>query len=231
MLFAFPLRDDSPKRKPATVTYGIAFACLLVFVWQLGLGRRVIDADLVYGMVPAVLFGFADLPVRVRAIPPALTLVSSLFLHASWLHLAGNMLYLWLFGRGMEAALGPVRFLVFYIVCGIAAGLTQALIDPASKIPMVGASGAIAGLLGGYFVLFPRARITLVIWVVFVVQLVAVPAAALLALWLLFQIVSTALTPAGTPGVAFGAHVGGFVAGAAMMVLFKPRSFRTKRAG
>ncbi len=229
MLLAFPLRDDSPKLKPASVTYGIAFACLLVFVWELGLGRRVADADLVYGMVPAVLFGFAGLPARVHSIPPAATLISSIFLHASWLHLAGNMLYLWLFGRGVEAALGPVRYLILFLVCGVAAGLIQALIDPASRIPMVGASGAIAGVLGSYFVLFPRARITLLIWVFFIVRIIGVPAVYLLALWLLFQIVSAALVPGGTPGVAFGAHVGGFAVGAALMALFRPGAFRPRR--
>ncbi len=221
MLF-LPVSDDSPRRRVPAVTYGLVALCVLVFLWQLDQGARAQQAiALAYGMVPAVLFGEAELPRHLQLVPAWATLVTSMFLHGGWLHLIGNMVYLWLFGRGVEGALGAARYLVFYLLCGIAAGLTQAIIDPASELPMLGASGAIAGTLGGYLVLYPRGNVVLFIWIIILVRFVTVPAVLLLGLWFLMQLVSGLVAAPGEGGVAFWAHVGGFVLGALLVPVFR----------
>jgi membrane associated rhomboid family serine protease len=173
-------------------------------------------------MVPAVLFGHAELPPRLHLVPPWATVFASMFLHGGWLHLIGNMLYLWIFGKGVEFALGPARLIVFYLTCGVAAALTQAFVDPASQVPMIGASGAIAGILGAYLVLNPRGNVVVFFWIIIFVRLVAVPAAILLGIWFLLQLMG-AVSSAGEPGVAVWAHVGGFLTGMALVMVFRRR--------
>jgi membrane associated rhomboid family serine protease len=136
------------------------------------------------------------------------------------------MLYLWLFGRGVEAALGAARFLAFYLVCGTVAALTQALVAPASGVPMIGASGAIAGVLGAYLVLYPSGRVVVLIWIIILVRLIAVPAVILLGLWFLLQLLGAVSAPAGEPGVAVWAHVGGFIAGMGLVCVMRRRGVR-----
>jgi membrane associated rhomboid family serine protease len=170
-------------------------------------------------MVPAVLFGEAELPARLHIVPPWATIFTSMFMHGGWAHLLGNMLYLWLFGRGVETALGAARYLVFYLVCGVAAALTQAIVAPDSTIPMIGASGAIAGVLGAYLVLHPRGNVVVLIWIFVFVRLVTVPAVLLLGIWFALQLFGALAAAANEPGVATWAHVGGFIAGM-MLVLF-----------
>jgi membrane associated rhomboid family serine protease len=221
MLF-LPISDDSPRRRPPIVTVGIITLCTLVFLWQIDLGRQAERAiALALGMVPAVLFGEAELPHRLQLVPPWATLVTSMFLHGGWLHLIGNMIYLWLFGRGVESALGGLRYLVFYLLCGVAAALTQAAMAPASEIPMVGASGAIAGTLGAYLVLYPRGNVVLFVWIFIFVRLVTVPAVLLLGLWFLLQLFGGLAAAPDAGGVAFWAHVGGFMLGALLVPLFR----------
>jgi len=221
-MLILPISDDTPRRRPAVVTYGLVGACVVVFLWQIGQGEQAQRAiAYAYGMVPAVLFGAASLPHQLQLVPPWATLVTSMFLHGGWLHLLGNMIYLWLFGRGVESAFGPLRYLVFYLLCGIAAGLTQGLIDPASRLPMVGASGAIAGTLGAYLVLYPRGNVVVFFWILIFVRLITVPAVILLGLWFLMQLVSGLSATPGEGGVAFWAHVGGFVLGILLAPLFR----------
>ncbi len=172
-------------------------------------------------MVPAVVFGNAELPASLHVVPPAATLITSMFLHGSWLHLLGNMLYLWIFGKGVETALGAPRFLAFYLLCGIAAGLTQALIDPAADVPMIGASGAIAGTLGAYLVLHPRANVHVFVWILIFVRIITLPAVILLGIWFALQLLSALSMDPGEPGVAFWAHVGGFVAGMVLVLAMR----------
>jgi membrane associated rhomboid family serine protease len=223
-MLALPLYDDNLKTGLPAVTAGIIGACAVAFLWQLGLGDTgSADAALSYGMVPAVLFGYAELPASLRAVPPAATLVTSMFLHGGWLHLLGNMLYLWIFGKGVETALGAPRFLLLYLICGVAAALTQALTDPAAEVPMIGASGAIAGTLGAYLVLHPRANVVVFIWILVFVRLVTVPAVILLGIWFGLQLVSALSMDPGEPGVAFWAHVGGFLVGMALVLVMRPR--------
>jgi membrane associated rhomboid family serine protease len=221
MIF-LPLYDDNPRTSVPVVTSALIAACVVVFLWQQSLGPRgEAAADLAYGMVPAVLFGAVELPRRLQHVPPILTLVTSMFLHGGWLHLIGNMLYLWIFGKGVERALGGPRYLVFYLLCGIAAALTQGLTNPLAEVPMIGASGAIAGTLGAYLVLYPRGNIVVFVWILIFVRLVAVPAVILLGLWFLGQLLSALSTDASEPGVAVWAHVGGFVVGVLLVPMFR----------
>jgi membrane associated rhomboid family serine protease len=221
-MLLLPISDDSPRRRVPAMTYGLVGLCTLVFLWQIGQGEAAQQKiALAYGMVPAVLFGEAELPRRLQQLPPWATLITSMFLHGGWLHLIGNMIYLWLFGRGVESALGSLRYLVFYLLCGVAAALTQAIIDPASEIPMLGASGAIAGTLGGYLVLYPRGNVVVFVWIFIFVRLVTVPAVLMLGFWFLLQLLSGLAAAPGEGGVAFWAHVGGFVLGALLLPVFR----------
>ena len=218
----FPISDDNPTRITPVVTWTVIGVCVLVFLWQLSLGAR--DAQLAvysYGLIPARLLGGARLPAELAHVPAELTVVTSMFLHGGWLHLGGNMLYLWIFGDNVEESMGHGRYIVFYLLCGAAAALTQGLISPGSKVPMIGASGAISGVLGAYLLLHPFATVRVLLILIVFITIVHVPALLVLGFWFAAQLFSAAATPAGQPGVAFWAHVGGFVAGMALVPLFK----------
>ena len=175
-----------------------------------------------YAIIPAELLRGQDLPPTIP-IPVWLTILTSMFLHGGLMHLLGNMLYLWIFGDNVEDAMGPIRFLLFYILCGVAAALTQIAIDPGSAIPLIGASGAIAGVLAAYFMLFPHARVLTLIPIFFFLRLISVPAVFLLGVWFLLQVISGAGSLGSGGGVAWFAHIGGFIAGAALVFLFRRR--------
>jgi membrane associated rhomboid family serine protease len=226
----FPIHDDNPTERTPVVTVALIAACILVYFWQASLDAR--EANLAiysFGFIPAVFFDQAQLSPELAVIPSGATVVSSMFLHGGLMHLVGNMLYLWVFGNNVEDAMGHGRFVVFYLLCGTAAALAQALPDPASEIPMVGASGAISGVLGAYLILFPHARVFVLIPLGFVF-LQTIPARWLLIFWFGFQLLSGLLADAAQGGVAFWAHVGGFVAGMALIPFMKDRAFRTRRA-
>ena len=224
MLLAIPFRDDTPAHQPPVVTYGLVAVCTVVFLWQLSLGPSGVERSAVgLGMIPAVLFGAAHLPARLALVAPPVTLVTSMFLHSGWLHLIGNMIYLFVFGKGVESALGSLRFLVFYLLCGIVAALTQALTEPTATLPMVGASGAIAGVLGAYLVLYPFGNVFVFFWIIIIIRIVAVPAILLLGFWFLMQLLS-ASESLGVGGVAVWAHVGGFIAGMILLPFMRQRS-------
>ena len=218
-----PLRDDNPIASTPVVNYTLIGLCVITFVWQLTLGpsggERAVFA---LGVIPSVLLGHAELAPDVGAVPPVISLVTAMFLHGGVLHLAGNMLYLWIFGDNIEDAMGRVRYVAFYLLCGVAAALAQALPNPSSAVPMIGASGAISGVLGAYLMLFPRAHVLVLIPLGFVSQLIRLPAMWVLLLWFVLQLLSNAL--GGDSGVAFSAHIGGFVTGALLVILFKRRS-------
>ncbi|MGZ8436960.1 MAG: rhomboid family intramembrane serine protease [Candidatus Limnocylindrales bacterium] len=214
-----PLRDANPTRRSAIVTLAIVVACCVAFAWELGLGagsgdvalnRLIVD----WGVVPARLttaWGHGDFLSADTA-----TLITSQFLHGGWLHLLGNMLYLWIFGNNVEDRLGRLGFLVFYLAGGVVAALAQVAVDPTSGAPTIGASGAIAATLGAYLVLFPRARVTSLIFLGFFYQLLNIPAVVVLGFWFVLQLVDgfASLGVAQSGGVAFFAHIGGFVLGA-----------------
>jgi membrane associated rhomboid family serine protease len=217
-----PLHDDNPSSSPPIVTVTFIVACVLVFLWQTTLPPQASQAAVFsFGVVPATLLGGAGLPAEIYRVPPWFTVLTSMFLHGGWLHLIGNMLYLWIFGNNIEDAMGHARFIAFYAICGIAAALTQALPDPHSTIPMIGASGAISGVLGAYLLLYPHARVLVLIPLGFFTRLIRLPAVLVLGFWFVLQLVSSMASA--SEGVAFRAHVGGFVAGVALIALFKRR--------
>jgi membrane associated rhomboid family serine protease len=174
-----------------------------------------------------VLFGNAQL--EGQWIPASATIVTSMFLHGSVLHLLGNMLYLWIFGDNVEDRLGRVRFIAFYVACGAVAALGQGVADPRSPVPMIGASGAISGVLGAYLVLYPRARVLVLLPLLLIVTTVRVPAVVVLGIWFAGQLLSSLLAPSGSGGVAFAAHVGGFVAGILAVRVFLRERRRPRR--
>jgi membrane associated rhomboid family serine protease len=215
-----PLHDDNPTERTPFVTIFFIATCVAVFLYQASLpGQPGETFVFTYGAIPSVVFGLASLPDEVPAIPAGLTLLTSMFLHGGWMHLLGNMLYLWIFGNNIEDVMGHAKFVVFYLLCGILAALSHALIDPSSQIPMVGASGAISAVLGAYLLLFPRAHV-----LVFLpgIGMTHVAAGIVLGMWFVTQLVSGGMS-VGAPGggVAFFAHIGGFVAGMALIGLFK----------
>jgi len=222
-----PLRDDNPTTIKPLVTIGFIVLCSLVFLWQLSLGANGFrSAVMSLGVIPATLFGDKNLPPELSLVPPTMTVLTSQFLHGSWMHLIGNMLYLWIFGNNVEDAMGHVRFAIFYLLCGVVAALAQALPNPDSTLPMIGASGAISGVLGAYLLLFPHARVLVLIPLGFYSRLVPLPAMVVLGFWFVLQLISTVLADPRAGGVAFGAHIGGFVAGMVLLPIFKYRHVR-----
>ncbi len=223
-----PLRDDNPIRTRPVVTVALIAVCTLAFLWQLSLsanGQQ--QAAYLFGFIPAVLFGNARL--EGQWIPAGATILTSMFLHGGWLHLIGNMLYLWIFGDNIEDRLGRGRYIVFYLLCGAVAALGQGVADPRSEVPMIGASGAISGVLGAYLVLYPRAKVLVLLPLLFFVTAVRVPAVVVLGIWFAAQILSSLAAPGSGGGVAFAAHVGGFVAGVVLIRFFLRDRRRPRR--
>jgi membrane associated rhomboid family serine protease len=200
---------------------------VLVFFYQVSLGSEA-GQVLVYqfGTVPAAVTGARALPPALAVIPPIFSVFTSMFLHGGWIHLIGNMLYLWIFGNNIEDAMGHVRYLVFYLICGVAASFSHILSDTQSLIPSIGASGAISGVLGAYLLLYPRARVLVLVPLGFFTQLMHIPASIVLGLWFLLQLLNSAMSSGQGGGVAWWAHIGGFVAGMALVALFKKRNVR-----
>ncbi len=221
-----PLRDDNPSTIKPLVTITFVVLCVLVFLWQFSLGpERGQQAIFALGVIPAVLLGLGELPPELAIVPPSMTTLTSMFMHGGWMHLIGNMLYLWIFGDNVEDSMGHVRFVVFYILCGLAAVFAQALPEPQSTIPMVGASGAISGVLGAYLLLYPHARVLVAIPFGFILHTVRIPAGIVLVLWFGLQLFSQLMTTPGQGGVAFRAHIGGFIAGMVLIPVFKQKRF------
>lgn len=217
-----PLHDDNPTQITPVVNTTIIVVCVMAFLWEVSLGPQE-QAQVLYGLglIPAVLFGEQDLPPAVALVPPELTILTSMFLHGGWMHLIGNMLYLWIFGNNIEDAMGHGRFIIFYLLSGLGAAMTQALIAPQSTIPMVGASGAISGVLGAYLLLHPYARVMVLIPLGFFAHIIYLPAMAVLGLWFIIQLLSSATADPEQGGVAFLAHVGGFITGMILILVFR----------
>jgi len=222
----FPLHDDNPCKTTPFVNYALIAMCVAAFFWQLSLGPRGQYAVFSLGMIPAVLFNIKQLAPELVTVPAFATLFTSMFLHGGWMHLIGNMLYLWIFGNNVEDAMGHKRFIIFYLLCGTVAALAQALPNPASEVPMIGASGAISGVLGGYLLLYPHARVLVVIPLGFFLYTTRIKAGWVLGFWFLLQLISTFMSSGQQGGVAFGAHLGGFIAGVALIPLFKHKHVR-----
>ncbi len=221
-----PLRDDQPSATAPVVTIALIAVNVLIFLYELLLGERLEPFLMQAAFVPARLFGGGGAPGGDLQVDNALL---SMFLHGGWAHIAGNMLFLWIFGDNVEDRLGHLRFAVFYLGCGFVAAYTHGIANPHSTMPAVGASGAIAGVLGAYLFLFPRARVLTAVVLGFYVTTIAIPALVYLPIWFLLQLISgvaaIARTSAGAQagGVAFWAHIGGFVAGPLLYLLLGGR--------
>jgi membrane associated rhomboid family serine protease len=202
----FPIRDHNPSTRTPFVTWALIAINVVVFLSYAGaLGTREILG--VYGQ-------WAMIPERVTAGQQTYTVLTSMFLHGGWMHLIGNMLFLYIFGDNVEDELGHAGFLAFYVGTGAAAALAHLAADPASPVPTVGASGAIAGVMGGYLLMFPRARVDVLLIVVFIIRIIPVPAFLMLGVWFGIQVVSGVAVDTSRGGVAYWAHAGGFAAGA-----------------
>ena len=223
-MFFIPLFDDNPSRRTPWAAWLVVALCVIVFLWQQSLGHQGERlAFYQYGFVPANASGAAPLPPGLAVIPAWATMVTAMFLHGGWMHIGGNMLYLWIFGDNVEDSMGPVRFAIFYVLCGVAAALAQFMIDPSSRVPMVGASGGIAGILGAYLILHPRAAVRTFLLIIIFVRFINLPAWLVLGVWIAGQFVAVPSALAGTDGggVAYFAHIGGFIAGMCLVPVFK----------
>ncbi|UWR10277.1 rhomboid family intramembrane serine protease [Sulfitobacter mediterraneus] len=202
----FPIRDHNPSGRTPYVTYALMAMNIGIFLSYVPLLTE-----------PRALYAFYDawalIPARIGMGQGFEGLFTSMFLHGGWMHLLGNMLFLWIFGDNIEDEMGHVRYLLFYIACGVAAGLAQVWFEPSSRVPMVGASGAIAGVMGAYLLLFPKAKVDILIIFVVFFRIFPIPAWIMLALWFGAQFLGGIAADAGTGGVAYWAHAGGFVAG------------------
>lgn len=223
-----PLYDDNPTNRRPVVTVGVIAVCIGVFLVQSVFMDRAEMTQLVYwfGAIPGLVTGNLpqpQIPQFQSPIPAEFTLVTSMFLHGGLLHLAGNMLFLWIFGNNVEDALGHGRFVGFYLVAGVAAALAHIFQAPASEVPMIGASGAVSGVLGAYLLLYPKAQVGVLVPLGFILTVVRLPAVVVLLIWFAFQFLSNAFNGAAEGGgVAYMAHIGGFFAGIALLMIFKP---------
>jgi membrane associated rhomboid family serine protease len=211
-----PLRDVIPSRTTPFITVTIILINAIAWLFEIGLPRDALSLFLqIYGVVPA----------NVRA----QTLITSMFLHGSWSHVLGNMWFLWIFGDNVEDRFGHARFIVFYLLCGIVAALAQVAVDPSSTLPTIGASGAIAGVMGAYFVMYPRSRVLTLVPLIIIWDIIELPAIVMLGLWFALQLFNSSTigaTAGARGGVAFAAHVAGFVIGAISVFAFRKRRQR-----
>jgi len=213
-----PLKDDNPTSTKPTVTYFLIILCVLVFFMEIA-SQSYKNGELFYsyGLIPSVLMGHDQLPMDLYVVPAYLTIFSSMFMHGGFMHLIGNMLYMWIFADNIEDNLGHIKFLIFYLLAGIGAAMTQVLMDTHSQIPMVGASGAIGGVLGAYLINHPNARVLVLIPFGFFSQLIKIRALYVLGFWFILQFISTG------GGVAYAAHIGGFVSGMILILFFNKK--------
>ena len=225
----FPIRDENPQIEVPYVTYGLIALNIVAWLSLQGFGVEPALTQSVcsFGLIPADLSGAeynsANAHCNIDGQPDWYTLVSAMFMHGSWMHLLGNMWFLWIFGNNVEDSMGPIRFAVFYLLTGFAAAFAQILADTGSVIPMVGASGAIGGVMGAYIALYPRVHVHMFVLVIF--RSFAVPAFLMLGYWIVVQLMGGYSSLGSTGGgVAFWAHIGGFVAGMALIFIFKNES-------
>ena len=213
-----PLKDDNPTSSRPVVTYFLISLCVLIFIVQFN-SQEYKTGQLFYsyGLIPSVLMGKNQLPMDLYAVPAYVTIFTSMFMHGGFMHLIGNMLYMWIFADNIEDNLGPTKFLIFYILSGIGAAMTQVFMDTHSQIPMVGASGAIGGVLGAYLINHPKAKVLVLIPFGFFSQLIKIKALYVLGFWFILQFISSG------GGVAYAAHIGGFISGMILILFFNKK--------
>ena len=219
-----PISDHNPVRITPVVNWAIIALCIGIFLWELSLGENGVDriGDML-GFSPSSLLYPNSAASHAIGVPPAVTVLTSMFLHGSILHIAGNMLYLWIFGNNVEEAMGHVKYLLFYLLSGLGAAAGFYFMQPGSDMPMVGASGAISGVLAAYVLLYPRAKVTVIIPLGIIFYPIAISAVWVVGAWFVLQLVSAAFSDPNQPGVAWWAHVGGFAAGIVLTPILKSR--------
>ena len=219
-----PLKDDNPTLNKPLVTYFIIVLCVLVFFMQLGSqSYKTGQLFYSYGLIPSVLMGHNQLPMDIYVVPAYLTIFSSMFMHGGFMHIIGNMLYMWIFADNIEDDVGSKKFIIFYLLSGIGAAMTQVLMDTHSQVPMVGASGAIGGVLGAYLINHPKAKVLVLIPFGFFSQLIKIRALYALGFWFILQFISQG------GGVAYAAHIGGFVSGIILILFFNKKRKRKNK--
>ncbi len=229
-MFFFPFADENPTNKKPIISWLIIFFCSSIFLNQIFEPTYITEQTfLSFGMIPAILFGYSELSGPLKIIPPFLSIFTSMFLHGGWMHIIGNMTYLYIFGDNIEERLGKLKFIIFYLFTGIVAALTQAIIDPTSTIPMIGASGAISGVLGGYLVLFPRAKIKVLFWFIIFIKVIKIRAFIVLGGWIIIQFISFNGADLNSGGVAYAAHIGGFISGIFLINLMKNKTTKKNK--
>ena len=218
----FPLKDDNPTYHTPYVTIALIVINVLVFLYELAQGQQSQAMVMKFGLVPYELTHGAELTPQL-AFPSTLTVFTSMFLHGGWMHLGGNMLYLWIFGNNIEDVLRPIPFIVFYLLSGVAAASLFIATGPSSQVPLIGASGAISGVLGAYVVKWPKARVMTLIFFFFFIRIIWIPAVVVLGFWFILQLFFSVPTIGATDqgGVAYMAHVGGFAFGAFCAIAFR----------
>jgi len=220
-----PLKDDIPSETFPFVNYGIIGLNFIIFFYEISLGAGALSKFIYnFGFVPykfTYILKCSTCPLSDALLPP----LSSMFIHGGWFHILGNMLFLYIFGDNIEDALGHLKYFIFYLLSGLAAAILQYLIHPFSKAPMIGASGAIAGVLGAYFILYPRARVFTLVFLFIFVDIIPIPAFLYIIFWFLIQVFSgsASLVLKGAGGVAWWAHIGGFIGGIFMVFIFKKK--------
>ena len=223
-MFFIPLYDENPSKKHPLVTWTLILICFIVFAYQFNLPQRIeLSFIYKYAFIPDYLNNYYTVS-NLTPLDPLLTLVTSAFLHAGWMHILGNMLYLWIFGDNVEDSMGKFKFFLFYVICAISGSLLQYYSNPSSEIPIVGASGAIAGVLGGYLILYPKANIKVFMWVVIIFRTINIPAWIVLSIWIMVQFFSLSSSSSSGGGVAYFAHIGGFLAGMILTPIMKNKN-------
>ena len=227
----FPLRDTIPSRTFPFVTISLIIINMLIFFYELSLGEQLNTFINNFGIIPSK-FQNVHLQHPVQSASAIFPLFSSVFLHGGWMHIISNMWYLWIFGDNVEDRTGHIRFLIFYILCGALAGLSHVLMNSSSSVPTIGASGAIAGVMGAYFLLFPRSKIVTLIFIFIFIQIIEIPAVFFLGFWIILQLISGSMSRGlveNSGGVAWWAHIGGFLIGLVMIFFFKKRNAGWKK--
>ena len=226
-----PLKDENPTSRFPYVTVFLIALNILIFLYQFFSPQGLQHYVLKMGAIPYEITHFTTVPVFsgeyqepiIRLLPP-FALLASMFVHGGWLHLLGNMLYLWIFGNNIEDFLGPFRFIIFYLLSGLGASLTHIAFHPNSQVPMIGASGAIAGVLGAYLILYPRARVLTFVFLFFIIRILPIPAFFILGIWFIAQVLNVGLGG----GVAWFAHIGGFLIGIGLIKIYTRKIRKVK---
>ncbi len=222
-----PLKDDNPTNSKPIVSYSIIGICIVVFFLELSSpGYRTGELFFSYGLIPSVLIGSVQLPDDVYAVPASVTIFTSMFMHGGFMHLIGNMLYMWIFADNIEDGLGRTKFIIFYLLSGLGAAMSQVFVDINSQVPMVGASGAIGGVLGAYLINYPNARVLVLIPLGFFSQLIRIRALYVLGFWFILQFINSYFSSSTGGGVAYAAHIGGFVSGIILILILNKKKRR-----